>query len=56
MKVKDLWCRYEWQHHSSLHLRGFLWLEGEPNVDTIDWSNEVKQNSVERYFDSTIHA
>ena len=40
MKVKEFWCRYEWQHHGSPHVHGFLWLDGAPNMDTINWSNE----------------
>ena len=56
MKVKDFWCRYEWQHHGSPHVHNFLWLEGVPNMNTINWSNEDEQISAERYFDSIIHA
>ena len=40
MKVKEFWCRYEWKHHGSPHVHGFSWLEGAPNMDTINWSNE----------------
>lgn len=38
--VKEFWCRYEWQHRGFLHVHGFIWIEGAPNVDKIDWSNE----------------
>ena len=56
MKVKEFWCRYEWQNQGSPHVHGFLWLEGAPNMDTLDWENEEERKSAERYFDSIIHA
>ncbi|KAJ6469348.1 hypothetical protein C8R45DRAFT_1105214 [Mycena sanguinolenta] len=37
-KVKEFWYRYEWQECGSGHVHGFLWVEGAPNVDDIDWS------------------
>lgn len=36
-KVKDFWYRYEWQERGSGHVHGFLWVDGAPNVDDIDW-------------------
>lgn len=35
--VKDYWYRYEWQERGSGHVHGFLWLDGAPDVDKIDW-------------------
>ncbi|XP_059064746.1 uncharacterized protein LOC131856825 [Cryptomeria japonica] len=56
MNIKDYWCRYEWQHRGSPHVHRFLWINGAPNMDNIDWSNEEEQKSAERYFHSIIHA
>lgn len=36
-------------------MHGFLWLEGAPNMDIIDWSNEEELKSTERYFHHIIH-
>ena len=56
MKVIYFWCRYEWQHRGSPHVHGFIWIEGAPNMDNIDWSNEDECKSAERYFHSIVHA
>jgi hypothetical protein len=37
-RVKDFWYRCEWQERGSGHVHGFLWMNGAPNVDDIDWS------------------
>lgn len=40
MDVKDFWFRYEWKHRGSPYVHGFLWINGAPNMNIIDWSNE----------------
>jgi hypothetical protein len=39
MNVKEYWCRYEWKHRGSKHVHGFIWLNGAPNMEAIDWNN-----------------
>ena len=56
MKVKDFWSRYEWQHRGSPHVHGFIWLEGAPNIDNLNWRNHDEIKIVQKYFDSIIHA
>ena len=34
-------CRYEWKHRGSTHIHGFIWLENAPNMDTLDWEDDV---------------
>jgi len=46
-KIKDFWWWYEWQHHGSSHVHGFLWLEDAPSVDDFDRTNaESIQNYI----------
>lgn len=40
MKLKDYWCRYEWQHRGSPHVHGFIWIYRSLNMDNMNWSNE----------------
>ncbi|XP_059068758.1 uncharacterized protein LOC131859203 [Cryptomeria japonica] len=56
VNVKDYWSRYEWQHRGSPHVHGFIWINGAPNMDTIDWSNEEERKSAKRFFHSIVHA
>ncbi|XP_059076868.1 uncharacterized protein LOC131031330 [Cryptomeria japonica] len=56
MNVEDFWSRYEWQHRGSPHVHGFIWMNGAPNMDNIDWSNEEQRKHVEKYFHSIVHA
>ena len=56
MNVKDFWTRYEWQHRGSPNVHGFLWLEGAPNMDTLDWHNEEQVREVEHFFHHIVHA
>ena len=32
-----LFYRYEWKHHGYAHIHGFLWLDGAPNIETLNW-------------------
>jgi len=56
MQVKDFWCRYEWQHRGSPHVHGFLWIEGAPNMDNLDWMSEEQVKNAQKYFDGIVHA
>ncbi|XP_059073384.1 uncharacterized protein LOC131874156 [Cryptomeria japonica] len=56
MNVEDFWSRYEWQHRGSPHVHGFIWMNGAPNMDNIDWSNEEQRKHAEKYFHSIVHA
>ncbi|XP_059065211.1 uncharacterized protein LOC131857122 [Cryptomeria japonica] len=56
MNVKDYWCRYEWQHRGSPHVHGFIWLNGAPNMDNIDWNNPDQLYYVESYLHDLVHA
>lgn len=56
MKVKVYWSRYEWQHRGSPHVHGFIWLEGAPNIDNLNWGNDHERKNEQKYFDSIIHA
>lgn len=55
-KSKDHWYRYEWQHRSSAHIDGFLWLPNAPNMDDIDWSNNDDVQSSNSFFDRYVTA
>jgi hypothetical protein len=43
--------RYEWQHRGSTHIHGFLWLQGAPNMEILDWSNPSDVHCAKTYFD-----
>lgn len=55
-KVKDFWYRFEWQHRGSPHIHGVLWIDGAPNLDSIDNMNEMEIQNVISYFDGLISA
>lgn len=56
LDVRDYWYRYEWQHRGSPHVHGFLWIHGSPDMDNIDWMNDVQRKNATKYFDSIVHA
>jgi ATP-dependent DNA helicase PIF1 len=48
--------RYEWQHRGSAHIHGFLWLQGAPNMERLDWSNPSDVHGAKTYFDRYVTA
>ena len=34
--------RYEWKHRGSAHIHGFLWLEGAPDMEQLDWTDTIR--------------
>lgn len=55
-KVLDHWFRYEWQARGSGHIHGFLWCQGAPNMDRLDWSDDDAVEAARAYFASSITA
>ena len=43
--------RYEWKHHGSANIHGFIWLQDAPNMDTLNWEEESEVASAKAYFD-----
>ena len=43
-------CRYEWHHRGSTHVHGFIWLENAPNMDTLDWEDDVAVEATNFFF------
>ena len=37
-------------------MHGFIWLEGAPNIDNLNWRNHDEIKIIQKYFDSIIHA
>lgn len=56
LHATDHWYIYEWQHRSSTHIHGFLWLPQAPNIDNLDWSNHESIQLVKNLFDQYITA
>ena len=48
--------RYEWQHRGSAHIHGFLWLEGAPDMEKLDWTDTIRVDAARRYFDNYVTA
>lgn len=42
LHATNYWYRYEWQHRGSAHVHGFLWLENAPDMDTLDWGDNLQ--------------
>src|SRR5947199_43293 len=36
LRVKEHWFQFEWQFRGSGHVHGFLWLDGAPDVPSLD--------------------
>lgn len=54
--VKDYWYRIEFQHRGSVHIHGFLWLDGAPDISNIDLENVDQVSSIINYFDNLLTA
>eukprot|EP01018_Ginkgo_biloba_P021168 Gb_06945 [translate_table: standard] len=52
----EFWSRYEWQHRGSPHVHGFLWLNGAPDMDRLDWENPETVEHAKNFFDKIVHA
>eukprot|EP01018_Ginkgo_biloba_P016121 Gb_08820 [translate_table: standard] len=52
----EFWSRYEWQHRGSSHVHGFLWLNGAPDMDKLDWQNAEQVEQVKNFFNKIVHA
>ena len=48
--------RFEWQHRGSAHIHGFLWLEGDPDVERLNWLDLAELQVAKRYFDRILIA
>ena len=35
-------CRYKWKHMGFAYIHGFLWLENAPDMDNLDWDEQVR--------------
>ena len=42
------------KHRCSIHIHGFLWLEGDPNMETLDWSNCFVVDDTKTFLDRYI--
>ena len=51
-----LFYRYEWKHRGSAHIHGFLWLDGVPNMDTLNWKDLDKINTAKNFFGKYVTA
>ena len=51
-----IFSRYEWQHRGSTHIHGFLWLQGAPDMERLDWSNDCDFQHAKRFFDNYVTA
>lgn len=49
-------CRYEWQHKGSSHIVGFIWLENAPDMDNLNWNDQVTMDRARSFFDEHISA
>ena len=47
---------YEWQHRGSMHIRGFLWLEGAPDMEILDCSNSSDVHLAKIFFNKYVIA
>lgn len=54
--VKDYWYRYEAQHRGSLHVHGFMWFEGAPNVENLAAKTTEERQEIIQYFDKIVSA
>jgi len=52
-KVKDYWMRIEFQMRGSPHVHSFWWIDGAPNVDTVEGRQQAS-NFIDQYI-STMH-
>lgn len=56
LNVVDFWFRVEFQHRGSVHLHGFVWLDGAPQIARLDRMNEAERQGVVDYFDKLVCA
>lgn len=42
LHTKEYWHRYDWKHCGTTHVHGFLWLENAPDMDKLDWENNLE--------------
>ena len=52
--LHDGFHRYEWKHRGSAHIHGFLWLEGAPNMEQLDWKDTIRVDVARQYFDNYV--
>lgn len=45
---------YEWKHRGSAHIHGFLWLEGAPRMEILNWSNSANVQLAKIFFDKYV--
>lgn len=50
----DYWYRYEWQHWGSRHIHGFIWLTNAPDMDNLDWHNNIQVEQAKEFFDKYV--
>lgn len=55
-KMKDYWLRFEWQSRGSGHIHGFLWIEGGPVMDELNWNDPEAVEKARRFFDGFVTA
>ena len=48
--------RYQWKHRGSAHIHSFLWLEGAPDMEQLDWKDAIRVDAARRYFDNYVTA
>jgi hypothetical protein len=49
-------CRYEWKHHGSAHIHGFLWLVDAPNMERLNWEDPNQIYDAKSFFDNYVTA
>ena len=52
--IHDDFHRYECKHRGSTHIHGFLWLEGAPDMEQLDWKDIIRVHATRRYFDNYV--
>jgi hypothetical protein len=53
--VTDHWYRYKWQSRGSGHVHGFLWLSDAPDIDKLDFNDDIAVRNAKQYYDQFIN-
>ena len=46
--------RYEWKHRGFAHIHGFVWFDGDPNMETLNWKYPNQINTIKSFFDKNV--
>lgn len=56
LHTKEYRYRYEWQHHGTAHVHGFLWLQNAPDMEKLDWEDNLEVERAQIFFDKYVIA